>query len=159
MRLFLEILWVKKCSKLKSGGGVFPMTLHIFPMPKIWICFFCSSAFVEKIIRGNIIHDSFYQLVLNMRKYLPKKALVNGPSPFSANACIHGTRYFRGPFPFSANACIHGTRYFRGPFPFSANACIHGTRYFRGPFPFSANIYDTLYFRGPFSFSANISLY
>ena len=71
---FLEMLSVKKCRNL-SGGKYFLITVNIFPMPKIWNDFFCSSAFVDKIIRGNITYDLFYQLVVNMGKYLPKKGL------------------------------------------------------------------------------------
>ena len=71
MCLFLEMLWEKKCRNL-SGGKYFPITVNIFPIPKIWNYFFCSIGFVDKIIRGNIIYNLVYQLVVNMRKYLPQ---------------------------------------------------------------------------------------
>ena len=66
MCLFLEMLWVKKCRNLMRG--IISLSLNIFLMPKIWNYFFCSTAFVDKIIRGNII--LFYQLVVSMGKYL-----------------------------------------------------------------------------------------
>ena len=49
-------------------------------------------AFVDKTIRGNIIYNLFYQLVVNMGKYLPQKG--------KGKYLPYDTRYFRGPFPF-----------------------------------------------------------
>ena len=42
MYLFLEILWVKKCRNLK-GGGYFPVTVNIFPVPNLELPFFLRS--------------------------------------------------------------------------------------------------------------------
>ena len=39
MCLFFEMLLVNKCHNL-SGGKSLPITLNIFPMPKIWNYFF-----------------------------------------------------------------------------------------------------------------------
>ena len=69
------MLSVKKCSNL-SGGKYFPITVNIFPLLKIWNYDFCCTAFIDKIIRGNIIYDVFYQLVVNMEKYLSQKGKV-----------------------------------------------------------------------------------
>ena len=38
---------------------------------KIWNYFFCSTAFVDKIIKGNTTYNLFFQLMVNMGKYLP----------------------------------------------------------------------------------------
>ena len=56
---------------------------------------------LSKKIRGNIIHDSFHQLVVNMEEHLPQKGKFR-----ENNECrkvLYGTRYFRGPFPFDGN--------------------------------------------------------
>ena len=52
MCLFLEIL----CRNLQEVK-YFHITGNIFPMPKIWNYFFCSTAFVDKINTGDIIYD------------------------------------------------------------------------------------------------------
>ena len=61
----------KEMSKLKWGGGGFPITVNIFP-GNLELRF-CSITFVDKLIRGNII---FYQHVVYMGKYLPQKGKV-----------------------------------------------------------------------------------
>ena len=38
--------------------------------------FFFSTAFVDEIIRGNVIYKSYYQLMVIMGKYLPQKGKV-----------------------------------------------------------------------------------
>ena len=69
--------WVKKCRNLIGGGGeYFPITVNILPMSKIWNYFFVHTASVEKIIRGNIAFNLFYQFVVNMGKYLHQKGKV-----------------------------------------------------------------------------------
>ena len=68
MALLLEILWEKKCQNLSGGEGYFPITVYIFPMPKIWNYFFCSTTFVDKIIIGNITYKLLYQLVVIVGK-------------------------------------------------------------------------------------------
>ena len=57
------MLWVKKGRNL-SGGKYFLITVNIFPMPKILNDFFCSIAFVDKIIRGNVVYNLFYFISL-----------------------------------------------------------------------------------------------
>ena len=135
-------------------------------MPKIWKFFFCcSTAFADEIIRGNEIYNSFYQLLVNMGKYLPKRENVH-----ENNECRKAVRHslfsqtfllFGKYFPILTITTVvifadlspfrqllphinhYGTRYFRRPFPFSANISHinhYGPRYFRRPFPFSANI-------------------
>ena len=53
MCLFLEMLFLEKCRNL-SGEKYFPITLNIFPIPKIWDYFLFLVAFVDRVIRGNI---------------------------------------------------------------------------------------------------------
>ena len=85
MCLFLEMLWVKKCRNL-SGGKYFPITVNIFAMPKIWNYFFWDHLF---ICGGNITYDLFYQLVINMAKYLPQKGNVLQKGKVSQNnSCL-----------------------------------------------------------------------
>ena len=57
MCLFLEMLWVKKVCVCVcgGGGGNISVRLNIFSMLKICDCLFCSTAFVDKINRENII--------------------------------------------------------------------------------------------------------
>ena len=99
-------------------------------MPKIWNYLFCSSLFyylLDRRIRGNTIYDLFYQLVVNIRKYLPKKVREN-------NECRKGTRYFRGPFSFSAKALVIFADLFLFRLRHSLfSRTFKGTRYFRGP--------------------------
>ena len=79
---------------------------------------FCSTVFVDKIIRGNITYNLFHQLAVNMGTYLQKKGKVRENNECHKALVIfadfslflqifshinHGTRYFRGLFPFSAN--------------------------------------------------------
>ena len=71
---FLEILFVKKRRNL-SGGKYFPITEY-FPHAENLEQPFCSSAFVDKILRANIISNLFDQLLVNMGKYLLQKGKV-----------------------------------------------------------------------------------
>ena len=95
MCLFWEMLRVKNC-RISSGWKYFPITANISPCPT-WNYFFCCTAFVHKIIRGNIIYNLFYQLVVNMRKYLPQKGKVR-----ENNSCRKAVRHelFSRTFPF-----------------------------------------------------------
>ena len=52
MCLFLVMLWIKKCHN--SSGEIFPYHCEYFPHAEN-LELFSSSAFVNKIIRGNII--------------------------------------------------------------------------------------------------------
>ena len=62
------MLLVKKCRNLRGYKNIFLfVTVNIFLMPKIWKYFFFPTAFVDKIIRGNMIHEG---------KYLPQKGEV-----------------------------------------------------------------------------------
>ena len=65
MCLFLEI--GKKCNLMGGGGGgggIFPYHSEHFPHAENPELLFCSTAFVDKIIRGNMIYNLFYQLVV-----------------------------------------------------------------------------------------------
>ena len=74
--ILLELLLVLKCCNLR-GVGVFScqseFKVNIFAMLRFWKYFFCTTAFVDEIIRGNIKYNLFYQLVVNIGKYLLKK--------------------------------------------------------------------------------------
>ena len=60
MCLFLEMLWVTKCRYLSVGGGeIFPYHSEYFSHPKNLELLFRSTAFVDKIIRGNIIYNLY----------------------------------------------------------------------------------------------------
>ena len=61
----------KKCRNLR--GGIISYLSEYFPHAENLELLFCSTAFVDKIIRGNIIFNLLHQLVVNMGKYLPKK--------------------------------------------------------------------------------------
>ena len=61
MCLFLEISWVKKCNVGK--GKYFPITVNIFPMPKIWNFFFWGGG-------GEITSLSGFSGKNNQRKYM-----------------------------------------------------------------------------------------
>ena len=61
------------CVRERERGRDFTIIVNIFPMPKILNYFFGFSAFNCKIIRGN---NLFYQLAVNIKKYLPKKGKV-----------------------------------------------------------------------------------
>ena len=50
MFLFLEMLWVKKLCNLR--GGIFLYHSEYFPHAKNLELLFCSTAFVDKKIRG-----------------------------------------------------------------------------------------------------------
>ena len=79
---------------------------------------FCSTAFADKIIGENIVYRLFYQLVVNMGKYLPQKGKVReNTSCLTALVIFADLSLFRQIFPH----ITRGTSYFRGPFPFSAN--------------------------------------
>ena len=99
MYLFLDRLWVKKGGNL-SGGKIFPYHIEYFPhAANLDQLFLVLVAFVDKIIRGNIIYGLFNQLVINMGKYLPQKRKV-----CENNSCLTALFFFfRGPFGFSAN--------------------------------------------------------
>ena len=67
MCLSLEMLEVKKCRNLSVyvwGGGIFSYHTEYFPIAENLKLLFCSTAFVNKIISGNIsgniIYDLFY---------------------------------------------------------------------------------------------------
>ena len=64
----------------KSMGEIFPYQSEYFPHAENLepFLFFCSAALVDKVIRGNIIHNLLYQLVVNMGKYLPQKGKARG---------------------------------------------------------------------------------
>ena len=53
MRLIFRNIIGKEMSQL-SGGRYFLIAVKIFSMAKICNYYFCSTAFVDKIIRGNI---------------------------------------------------------------------------------------------------------
>ena len=61
---FLEMSWVRKC-RLKLGA-VFPFDREYFPHSDNLELLLPSTAFVDKIIRGNIIYNLFDQLVVNI---------------------------------------------------------------------------------------------
>ena len=69
MCLFLEMLQVKKW----GGGerGIFPCHSEYFPHAENRELLFLKVSFVDETIRGNMIYNSFYHLVVNMGKYLP----------------------------------------------------------------------------------------
>ena len=88
----------KKCNL--HGGNIF--TVNIVPMPKIWNYFSHSNAFLDEIIRGNIIYSSFHQLVINMGniclKYLPQKGKIRENS-----SCLKALVILVDLSPFSTN--------------------------------------------------------
>ena len=59
MCLFLEMLRVKKCHDLR-GGKYFRITVNIFPDVGNLELPFCSTAIVDKIIRGNVIYIIYF---------------------------------------------------------------------------------------------------
>ena len=66
------MLFVQKCRNLVCVGGIFPYHSENFPHAENLKPFFCSTAFVDKIIKV-IKVTSFYQIVVNIGKYLPQK--------------------------------------------------------------------------------------
>ena len=68
MSIFRNVI-AKKCQNLSVGKKYFPITVNIFPLQcqKYVTMFFSSTAFVDKIIRGNKMYNLFHQLVVNMR--------------------------------------------------------------------------------------------
>ena len=53
--LFLKMFRVKKYRNLTWGGGeIFPYHSEYFPLAENLELLFCSTAFVDKIIRGNV---------------------------------------------------------------------------------------------------------
>ena len=70
MCLLLEILWVKKCRNF-SVGEIFPFHSKYFPIAENLELPFRSTAFVEKIIRGNIYREYVYSAVV-YQKYLTR---------------------------------------------------------------------------------------
>ena len=73
--LFLGMLWVKKCRNLSVCGGGGGRFVKYFPtMPKIWNYFFYQLHLLTKQSEVYII--SFYQMVVNMGKYLPQEGKV-----------------------------------------------------------------------------------
>ena len=57
------------------GGGIFPYPRVYFPHANNLELIF-STEFVDKIIKGNVIYNLLYQVVVNMGKYLQKKGKV-----------------------------------------------------------------------------------
>ena len=72
----LQILWVKKCRNFSGAGGereIFPYHCEYFSHAENLELIFCSTAFADKIIRVNIMYNSFYQLVVNMGEIFAAK--------------------------------------------------------------------------------------
>ena len=67
MCLLSEMSWVKECCNL-NGGGILSHHSEYFSHAENLELFFFKSlvkiAFVDKIIRGNIYYNLFYQLVV-----------------------------------------------------------------------------------------------
>ena len=59
----------------KMGGNISHHTKY-FPNAENLELLFFSTAFVDKIIRGNIVYNLFYLLFVNMGKCLPQKGKV-----------------------------------------------------------------------------------
>ena len=74
MCLIFEISVEKKC---RNVGELFSDHSEYFPhaekLELLFIISLVSVAFVDKTIARNMIYNLFYQLVVNVRKYLPKK--------------------------------------------------------------------------------------
>ena len=72
MCLFSEMLGVKKCRNL-SGEEYFPITVNSFPYAENLDLLFCSTAFIDKIIRRNIIRIYFISWWLIWRNNCRKR--------------------------------------------------------------------------------------
>ena len=90
-----------KCRNLSGGEGIYPYYGEYFPRAENLelLFFFCSTVFVDKIIRGNMIYSLFYQLV-DVGKYLPQKGnFLENNSCFTALGFIEDLYVFRQIFP------------------------------------------------------------
>ena len=57
---------------------IFSYHIEYFPHAEnLELLFFCCTAFIDKIIRGNVTYYSFHQLVVNMGKYWPQNGKVH----------------------------------------------------------------------------------
>ena len=66
----------KKTSRNLIGLGIFPGHSEYFLHAENLVLHICPTAFVDKIIRGNITYNIFHQLVVNMGNYMPQKGNV-----------------------------------------------------------------------------------
>ena len=92
------MLSVKKCRNL-SEGGIVPYYSEYFPHAEnleLLILFYGICR--QNNHRKHTIYNLFYQLVVNMGKYLPKKGRVR-----KNNSCRRARVIFADVFPFSAN--------------------------------------------------------
>ena len=101
------MLWAKKYGNLSGGGGgntLYHGEYHDFPHAENLALFFFFFVLLhllkkKKKIRGNIIYNFFYQLVVNKGELLTEKR----ERSTKITSALKGTRYFRVPFPISVN--------------------------------------------------------